>query len=47
MENDDRDMWDIVMNVPTVDKAVAVFVLLVNIFLPGLGTMIAACTSKS
>ena len=47
VENDDRDMWYIVTNVPRVDKFVAIFVLIVNLFLPGLGTAIAACASKS
>ena len=36
-------VWDIMTNVPNVHKAVAVISMLLNILLPGFGTMVAAC----
>jgi len=39
-------MGDIKDVIPTTTKAVAIFILLVNIFFPGLGTIIMSCLTK-
>tara|TARA_B110000285_G_C14670235_1_gene400000 strand:- start:215 stop:379 length:165 start_codon:yes stop_codon:yes gene_type:complete len=41
----DRQVWELVSNVPYTSKPVAVVVGLFNLFFPGFGTLIAACAS--
>ena len=47
VDHDDKDMWDIATNVPKVSKPVAVVALILNMILPGCGTMMAACLTDS
>ena len=42
----DREVWEIVTNVPKVSMPVAVGQMVVNLVLPGFGTWITACASK-
>ena len=41
----DKQVWDLVTIVPTVSKPVAIGSAVVNLLLPGFGTMIAACAA--
>ena len=41
----DRQMWELSIAVPRVHKALAVVFAILNILLPGFGTMLAACFS--
>jgi hypothetical protein len=41
----DKQVWDMVTNVPTVSKPVAFVSATFNVILPGWGTMIAACAA--
>ena len=41
----DRQVWGLVSNVPLVSKPVAVVCAVLNFFVPGLGTLVAACTA--
>ena len=41
----DRQVWALVSNVPYVTKPVAIIAAILNFFLPGFGTMIAACAA--
>ena len=43
VDEEDQRFWLMLVNVPQTHKAVAVVCLLVNILLPGFGTMFAAC----
>ena len=45
MKVDEGDVmvWDIMTNVPNVNKAVSVISMILNVLIPGLGTGIAAC----
>ena len=44
--HDDDIVWEKVMNVPKISKPAAVFMCLINIILPGFGTITAACMTK-
>ena len=39
--------WEIVTNVPAVPKIVAFIAAFINIFIPGLGTIVAACAGEN
>ena len=39
----DREIWRLVTDVPKLIKAAAVFFAILNVILPGFGTMFAAC----
>ena len=41
----DKQVWDMVSNVPSVSKPVAFVSAGFNVILPGFGTMIAACAA--
>ena len=41
----DRQVWDLVTNVPLVSKPIAIASAVFNVLIPGLGTVIAACGS--
>ncbi len=42
----DKQVWDLVTNVPSVSKPIAIGSAVVNVIIPGFGTMIAACASS-
>ena len=42
----DRQVWELVSNVPLVSKPVAIVAAVLNFLIPGLGTAIAACASQ-
>ena len=44
--HDDDIVWDKVKDVPKLGKAAAVFLCIINIILPGFGTITAACMTK-
>ena len=41
----DRQVWQLISNVPRVNKYVSVAVAVINLLFPGFGTMIASCAS--
>ena len=41
----DRQVWTLVSNVPLVVKPVAFVCAFLNVFIPGFGTLIAACAA--
>ena len=44
VRNQDDDLiWEKLKNVPKLNKPIAVFCAVVNIILPGFGTIVAAC----
>ena len=43
----DREVWDIVRNMPRVSMPVAIVQAIVNLILPGFGTWITACASTT
>ena len=47
VDEEDQQFWNMLVNVPQTHKALAVICLLVNILLPGFGTMFAACGGYS
>ena len=42
----DRQVWELVSNVPFVNKPVSVISALFNLIFPGFGTLISACASS-
>lgn len=44
--SDDVIIWERLKNVPRLSKPIAIFCLLINIILPGIGTIIAACMTE-
>ena len=42
----DQQVWDIVRDVPRVNNVVAVIAAILNLILPGFGTIVAACASQ-
>ena len=46
VDNLDRQVWELVSNVPYVSKPVAIVSAVLNLLIPGFGTMIAACASS-
>ena len=42
----DRQVWELVSNVPYVSKPVAVVTGVVNLIFPGFGTLIASCAGS-
>ena len=42
----DRQVWELVSNVPLVSKAIAVAAAVLNFLFPGFGTWLAACVSQ-
>ena len=42
----DRQIWELVTNVPHVGKPVAIVAAVLNFILPGFGTMVAACAAS-
>ena len=45
LDDVDKQVWDLVTNVPFVSKPVAIVSAVLNVFLPGFGTLFAACAS--
>ena len=45
LDDVDKQVWDLVTNVPSVSKPVAVVAAVLNVFLPGFGTFVAACSA--
>ena len=45
VDNDDKDMVEILTNVPRVSLPIAFASLFFNLLLPGSGTMLAACST--
>ena len=41
--DNDREIWRLMTEVPNVNKFVAIFFAILNVILPGFGTMFAAC----
>ena len=46
VDEKDKQVWDLVTDVPLVTKPVAVISAVLNLLIPGLGTAIAACSAK-
>ena len=46
VDNIDRQVWELVSNVPYVQKPVAIIAAIFNFLFPGFGTMIAACAAQ-
>ena len=47
VDDQDKLLWDLVTQVPFVTTPVAVVSALLNIFIPGLGTTLAACMADA
>ena len=45
LDDVDKQVWDLVTNVPFVSKPVAIVSAVLNVFLPGFGTLFAACAA--
>jgi len=43
---DDGIIWDTIRNVPKLSKPIAVLCFVINLILPGIGTLIAACMTQ-
>ena len=41
----DRQVWELVSNVPTVSKPIAAIQALLNLIFPGVGTWVTACAA--
>ena len=46
VDEKDKQVWDLVTDVPLVTKPIAVISAIFNLLIPGLGTMISACSAK-
>ena len=46
VDEKDKQAWDIVSDVPAVTKPIAAISAVLNLLIPGLGTMLAACSAK-
>ena len=46
VDDHDRDVWLMIQNVPKVPKIASFICTVVNILLPGFGTMLAACLTN-
>ena len=44
VDDKDRKIFEMVTDVPKLSKVVAVFAVLLNLVLPGSGTLLAACS---
>ena len=44
VDHNDKLMWELVSNVPYVSKPVAVICIILNFIVPGLGSLVAACS---
>ena len=42
----DKQVWNLATTVPLLSKPLAFFCATLNIFIPGLGTLVAACGSR-
>ena len=42
----DKQVWDLTTNVPRVGKPVAIVCAILNFVIPGLGTLVAACSAQ-
>ena len=47
IDEQDKHMWALVTEVPKININVAYGCALLNIFLPGFGTLLAACSSQT
>ena len=45
VNENDKYIWELVTDVPKVSKEAAVVFIILNFFVPGLGTMFVACSS--
>ena len=45
LDDIDRHMWELMTNVPKVHKNIAFVCAFLNVIIPGLGTLIAACSA--
>ena len=43
VDDQDRQIWEMMTNVPLVTKPVAIISAILNLILPGFGTVLAAC----
>jgi len=41
----DKQIWELITNVPRLSKAMAVVFALINLVIPGVGTLAAACAA--
>jgi len=46
VDDNDRQVWELITNVPTVSKNIAFLSAILNVIVPGLGTLVATCSSK-
>ena len=44
IDDQDKRIWELIKNVPLVNKPVAVMQAIFNLIFPGVGTMIMACS---
>ena len=42
----DKQVWQLISNVPRINKYVSIVVAVINLIFPGFGTMIASCASQ-
>ena len=42
----DKQVWELTTNVPRVSKPVAIVCAVLNLIMPGLGTLVAACSAQ-
>ena len=42
----DKQVWELVSNMPAINKPLAVIITLFNLILPGIGTILASCFSS-
>ena len=45
VDDADKKFWTLISNVPLVSKPVAIIQAVLNLILPGFGTMVAGCAS--
>ena len=46
VDDEDKRIWELITNVPQVSVLVACLTAVLNVILPGVGTMIIACAPK-
>ena len=44
VDEKDKQLWALITDVPLVSKPIAVVSALLNLIIPGLGTLVAACS---
>ena len=42
----DKQVWELTTNVPRVGKPIAIVCAVLNLVIPGLGTLVAACSAQ-